>query len=153
MKIIFATHKTELTKDPAEKQRKAFESLKAVQTMHFIRGMLEKSPDALEKPLTLPEKVDSYYLALILPYIGYKYTQKGKKINVYEYIINDGLKVGIFLWEDFYKMAQIETECIYETGKSLLRKCGVDSKSCPRAFQYHFHRYLLWLRKHQKDTY
>ena len=64
--------------------------------MHYIRDVLQKVPDVFGKMIILPEKSDLYYLALILPYTGYKYISKGKKLNVYEYVINDGLKVTFF---------------------------------------------------------
>ena len=82
--------------DPAIKQQKAFMSLKCVQVLHYIHELLLKDPTLFGRALQLPDKGDLYYLGLILPYIGHKHTQKGKTLNVYEYIINDGLKVCVW---------------------------------------------------------
>jgi len=84
-----------LSEDNSEKEIRIFESVKLVQTMYYLYEHFLKNPLILGQPLTLPDKVDLFYLSLILSFIKYKYTQKGRVHDVYDYIINTGLKVSL----------------------------------------------------------
>jgi hypothetical protein len=79
--------------DVLAKKQRIFLSLKSVQALHHTLTFLEQNPLLFEKPLSIQEKENMYNLALILPFKSFLYTQKGKNLKVYEYIINDGLKV------------------------------------------------------------
>ncbi len=89
-------------KNEEVRQQKAFASLKAIQAMHYLWETLKKDPMALGMHITFEDKDKSkgkgkdnlYYLAMLLPYVGYKYMLKGKSVNVYEYVMSDGLKVS-----------------------------------------------------------
>jgi len=70
-----------------------FESLKYIQIMHYLHQLFKEDPLLLVKPISIPDKVDLLYLALILPYTNYKCIHKGKLCKVYEYIISNGFKV------------------------------------------------------------
>lgn len=83
----------ELSENAPSKEMKMFQSVKLVQSMWFLHELFRKDPLVLGVPLALPEKADLFYLALILPFAEYKYEQKGRTHDVYEYIINTGLKV------------------------------------------------------------
>jgi len=62
--------------------------------MHYIyEEQFRKNPLLLGQELKFGEVTDLYYLALILPYVGFSYLHKGKSYPVYEFIINEGLKV------------------------------------------------------------
>lgn len=76
-----------------EHQRLVFESLKSVQLMSHLHQLFLKNVSILGKPLLLPEKVDLFYLSLILPYAEHKYMHKGKQCKVYEHIAYTGFKV------------------------------------------------------------
>eukprot|EP00826_Nyctotherus_ovalis_P040988 TRINITY_DN4083_c0_g1_i1.p1 TRINITY_DN4083_c0_g1~~TRINITY_DN4083_c0_g1_i1.p1 ORF type:complete len:276 (+),score=58.20 TRINITY_DN4083_c0_g1_i1:870-1697(+) len=82
----------ELSEKASNKELKMFQSVKLVQVMWSLYELFHKDPLVFGVPLALPEKADLFYLALILPFAEYKYEQKGRAHEVYEYIINTGLK-------------------------------------------------------------
>jgi hypothetical protein len=84
----------ELSEDSSKKEVKTFESVKLVQAMYYLYELFLKNPLVIGESLTFSNKADLYYLALILPFAEYKYTLKGRVHEVYEYVINTGLKVN-----------------------------------------------------------